>query len=303
MAMAMANPPGRANYEPNSWPEDVGGPREDPVRGFASYPVQETGAKGRVRSERFADHYSQAGQFYRSQTEIERHHIINAFVFELSKVESTAIRVRMVAGLRNVHEGLAGSVADGLGFDSMPDPLPAAREPITDLPVSPALSILANGPTNFAGRKIGVLVSEGADAATLTALRESASQEQVMLEFVAPAIAGFHASDGELIRADQTLDGGPSVLYDAVAIVASEHAVAALAMNPAARDFVTDAYSHRKFIGYVDAAAPLLEATGLSAVLDAGFVNLSGDGNFLTACRQVRFWEREQVLAQAGSRS
>src|SRR6185312_11946287 len=61
--MAMHNPKGRANYEPNSWGED-GGPRENPSIGFTSYPEPITGEKLRVRSESFADHYSQAKQFY-----------------------------------------------------------------------------------------------------------------------------------------------------------------------------------------------------------------------------------------------
>ena len=39
----------------------------------------------------------------------------------------------------------------------------AARAPITDLPPSDALSILANGPESFVGRKIGVLTADGAD--------------------------------------------------------------------------------------------------------------------------------------------
>src|ERR1700761_2467096 len=55
--MAMHNPKGRANYEPNSWGAD-GGPREDPKRGFRSFPSEETGPKARLRPESFADHYS-----------------------------------------------------------------------------------------------------------------------------------------------------------------------------------------------------------------------------------------------------
>src|SRR6185312_14208750 len=69
--MAMTNPKGRVNYEPNSWNGQGGGPRESPKKGFHSYPAQEEGAKLRIRSETFADHYSQARQFYISQTEIE----------------------------------------------------------------------------------------------------------------------------------------------------------------------------------------------------------------------------------------
>ena len=39
----------------------------------------------------FADHYSQARQFYKSQTPLEQNHLANALVFELSKVETPAI--------------------------------------------------------------------------------------------------------------------------------------------------------------------------------------------------------------------
>ncbi len=62
--MAMKNPKGRVNYEPNSWGV---GPRENHETGFKSVAVKEDGAKLRVRSERFSDHYSQARQFYISQ--------------------------------------------------------------------------------------------------------------------------------------------------------------------------------------------------------------------------------------------
>ena len=78
------------------------------------------GAKRRLRPESFADHYSQARQFYVSQTEVERRHIADAFTFELSKCEREEIRARMVAGLRNVDEDLAAAVAEGLGLRELP---------------------------------------------------------------------------------------------------------------------------------------------------------------------------------------
>src|ERR1700744_5532942 len=85
--MAFYNVKGRANYEPNSWGGVEGGPRESPERGFRSFPAPESGEKVRARGELFADHYSQARQFYVSQTATEQTHIKDAFVFELSKVE------------------------------------------------------------------------------------------------------------------------------------------------------------------------------------------------------------------------
>ncbi len=107
--MAMTNPAGRVNYEPNSWQAPTGGPREDPARGFQHLPGRpgRPGAKRRLRPESFADHYSQARQFCSARPRSSSSTSIDAFVFELSKCDRPAIRTRMVAGLRNVDEDLA----------------------------------------------------------------------------------------------------------------------------------------------------------------------------------------------------
>src|SRR6185312_11291302 len=190
-------------------------------------------------------------------------HITDAFTFELSKCDRVAIRSRMVAGLRNVGDDPAGTVAEGLGLPGLPDPLPAARKTVRDLPGSAALSILANGPDSFAGRKIGILVTDGVDAAKLDEVKSAAEQAQVNVELIAPAVGGVDDSDGNHAPADQKIDGGPSVLYDAVILLASKHGLPALAAQPAVRDFVADAYAHCKFIGYTGDASPLFEAAGL----------------------------------------
>src|SRR5512146_1431224 len=199
--MAVANPVTRANYEPNSWGPQAGGPREDPVNGYRSYPEETAGAKRRLRADSFADHYSQARQFWVSQTAVERRHIADAFAFELSKVERQEIRARMVAGLRNVDEDLAAAVAESLGMRDLPAAAGPARAPRRDLPPSPALSILGRGPGNFAGRRIGVLVTNGADAATLAALRAAAADEGATVQVVAPVVGGVDISDGTLVPA------------------------------------------------------------------------------------------------------
>lgn len=147
--MAMMNPGGRVNYEPNSWSD--GGPRESHQRGYQSYPVVPEGAKRRIRSESFADHYSQARQFYISQTEIEQMHIANALVFELSKVETSSIRERVVAHLPNIDDILAQRVADGLGLAKLPKVAPAAQKTRTNLKASNALSIQKNTPQTLIG--------------------------------------------------------------------------------------------------------------------------------------------------------
>ncbi len=93
--MQMQVPKGRVNYEPNSLAP--AGPRETPTRGFASFPAKKTGNKLRVRPESFADHYSQARLFFASQTPPEQDHIVAALLFELSKVQTPAIRERVVS--------------------------------------------------------------------------------------------------------------------------------------------------------------------------------------------------------------
>ena len=122
-----------------------------------------------MRAETFADHYSQARLFYRSQTISEQAHIASSFVFELSKVaQLDQVPGRMVANLRNVDEDLASRVADGLAID-LPKKTPAAKEPI-DMPPSDALSIHKNMLATLEGRKVGILIADGSDADELAAI-------------------------------------------------------------------------------------------------------------------------------------
>ena len=227
--MAMMNPKGRVNYEPNSWSGKEGGPRESPEQGFHSYPAEEEGSKLRIRSETFADHYSQARQFYVSQTATEQTHIVAALTFELSKVETPKIRTRVVSHLLNIDEDLAKQVADGLRLKEMPKPADAAKPTLQDLKKSPALSILLNSPNSFQGRKVGVLVTDGVDMSILKSLEAAAKEEGALLEIVAPQVGGVEASDGSWVEAKQKIDGGPSVLYDAVALLPSQDGAILLA--------------------------------------------------------------------------
>jgi catalase len=297
--MAVLNPQGRVNYEPNSWGGAEGGPRESPEAGFRSFPVEERGRKVRERSASFADHYSQARQFYASQTKPEQGHIANALVFELSKVENPAIRSRFVSHLPHIDVKLADRVAKGLGLHEKVPTAQPAKEPRSDLKPSRALSIVLNGPKSFAGRKVGVLVTDGTDRQLFEDLKSEIEAEGATLEVVAPTVGGVKASDGTLIEAQQKIGGGPSVLYDAVAIIPSEAGVQALLKNAAAKDFVSDAFAHLKFIAFIDAALPLFGKAGIADDMDDGFIQLAtakGAAAFVVACRKLRRWEREQMV-------
>ncbi|MBY3183286.1 MULTISPECIES: catalase [Rhizobium] len=291
--MAMRNPVGRVNYQPNSWNQ---GPRESPVQGYRHFPAEEQGAKVRLRPESFADHYSQARQFYISQTPPEQRHIAAALIFELSKVETPVIRERMVSHLMNIDETLASKVGHALGFKSMPKPADAAMPTRQDLEPSPALSIVERGPKRFEGRKLGILVSDGTDAAIFKALLAEITEQKAAFEVIAPKIGGVTLSDGNWIEAHQMIDGGPSVLYDAVALLPSAEGTGDLLKEATARDFVADAFVHCKYIGYVETALPLMQKAGIADSLDEGVMALAAAKDvpaFIKALGKLRVWGRE----------
>jgi catalase len=295
--MAMRNPVGHVNYEPNSFGE---GPRESPQRGFTSFADVEHGPKRRLRAESFADHYSQARQFFISQSLCEQAHIAAALTFELSKVKTPVIRERLVSHLLNIDEGLARKVAGGLGLKKMPKAADAAMPTRQDIEPSPALSILQNGPQRFEGRKLGIMVTEGTDANLLKALKAALAKAGATFEIIAPQVTGAKASDGSWIDADQMIDGGPSVLFDAVALLPAAAAMDQLLQEPTARDFVADAFAHCKFIGFVEAAFPLMKKSGISDEdLDEGCVILKvakDAKEFVDSLAILRVWEREAKL-------
>ena len=291
--MAMRNPTGRANYQPNSWEL---GPRESSVKGFQSFQEPVEGTKQRVRSETFADHYSQARQFYISQTDTEQNHIAAALTFELSKVKTPVIRDRVVSHLVNIHDDLAGKVAQDLGIKEMPAAAEAAMRTRMDLKPSPALSIIQNGPNRFEGRKLGIMLTEGADAAAFNALKAAIKKAGGVCEIITPEIGGVNISDGSAVAGDQMIGGGPSVLYDAVALLFGPETGEDLAHKPEACDFVADAFAHCKFMALSPEALPLVKKVGIEDSLDDGVVHLGASKDvkeFASLLGELRHWKRE----------
>ena len=291
--MAMHNPKGRANYEPNSW-GDQGGPRENPETGYKSANVQYSGEKTRVRSETFADHYSQARQFYLSQTPLEQVHIQDALSFELSKVETREIAERMVSHLMLIDDQLGMNVADKLGISPLPKVATPAVDLNKNLMISDKLSILKNAPNSFKGRKLGIIVGDGTDSKLLSKLIEETQDVGGVIELVSRNKHGVKTSDGETMSAQQKIDGAPSVLYDAVAILITKDEAEKISQLQPFKDFISDAYHHKKFIAYNSEIEPLLIMCGLAEV-DLGCFDISGKSNihdFLSSCADLRFWDR-----------
>lgn len=290
--MQMGLHPQRVTYSPSLL--DPTGPREDPAKGFRSFPAPVEGPKLRQRSPTFADHYSQARQFFVSQTEPEQNHLVSALIFELSKVEALIVRAAMLGHLVNIDQGLGERVAAGLGHDAPIVPAEAAVQTRTDLAAAPSLSILARLAPTLVGRKIGVLVTDGAEAALVADLMAAAKSAGATIEVIAPRVGGATLDDGVKLAADHQLQGGPSVLFDTVVLAVSEAGVAALLKEAAAVAWVHDAFAHLKVIGASAAAEPLLAKAGV--VADAGLVPLTDRAHvadYIEMAKAGRIWGRE----------
>jgi len=286
--MQMAQPTGRVAYEPNSLSNSS--PREAGARGFRSAVVEESGNKGRIRPESFVDHYSQARQFYLSQSTIEQAHIASALVFELSKVEHEHIRQLMVGHLIHIDPSLGKRVAAGLGMEKLPNP-PKNAAPIQQFKPSPPLQIIGKMKPTMEGRAIGILVAEGSDAGLLTSLLKSAIDEKASVKIIAPKIGPVKLHDGSCVVAVGQLAGTPSVLFDAVAVVLSQRGFSALKKESAAIDFVRDAFGHLKAILVDEGGMELMKAAAIEP--DEGVVRETDLVGFLKAAK-TRQWEREK---------
>ena len=299
--MQMDVPRGRVAYEPSSLDDD--GPRECPTHGFTTYPAPEQGDKRRIRAESFADHYSQARLFWLSMTEPEQRHIVNGFAFELGKVDTLAVRKRMLGHLDNIHAELQIRVADALGMAGQATPVAPAAPTVPDQKPSPALSIISKAPKTLRGRKIGVLITNGADDALLDDLMQSARTEGAQVELVAPKVGGITTAGGTQWAANHSVSGGPSVLFDTVVVLTSDEGVKTLLGESAAVDWVRFAYAHLKIIGHVRSARPLFEKAAVDMHADEGLRPLDSGGGvdgYLKAAMRHRIWDREPKVSTPG---
>jgi catalase len=287
--MQMEQPTGRVAYEPNSLSKDS--PRESP-RGFHSATIKESGDKMRIRAESFADHYSQARQFFISQTSYEQAHIASALVFELSKVENSYIREVMVGHLLHISEDLASRVAKGLGFDKMPK-APQVAAIVQDMPPSPALQTIGKMKDTLQGRLIGILIADGSDVTDIDSIRKAVIKAGAIVKIVGPKIGGAKLSDGSILHVDGQLAGTPSVIFDAIAIILSSEGAKSLSMEATAIDFVRDAYGHLKAIAMDKGGESLVKSANIH--MDAGVIDALKTDDFIFAAK-TRQWDREKLI-------
>jgi catalase len=296
---------GRVSYEPNSL--GAGCPFQAGAAGFVSFPEPREGGDHKVRgkAERFADHYTQATLFWNSQTDVEKRHIIGAFRFELSRVQTPAVRERMVSGLMNVAAELAQRVAAGLGIREMPTPMPKVltRDVTPEVSVSPALSLFARpGDRSIRTRRVAILLADGCDGAALVTLADRLTSEGAVPRFVSATLGPVQAAAGDAIEVDVSLEAAPAVLYDALVILDGDEAISALGADGRTLEFVKDQYRHCKPILALGSGKQLLDACGIDTTLqgsepDSGIIIASNASaatdDFVAAIAKHRHFARE----------
>ena len=265
---------GRVAYEPNS----LGGGcpfQAGAAAGFTSFREPIEADKVRGKPQRFAEHYTQAELFWRSQTPVEQAHIVRAFRFELTRVQTPGIRRRVVAQLANVATDLAEAVAAGLGIE-LPPPLPKAAPKVAapEVTSSPALSLSSRpGEPTVATRRVALLVADGLDAATVTGLHAKLAAAGAVPRFVGPSMGAVTSAEGASIPVEVTMEAAPSVLWDALALPGGAAAVEALMAQGYALDFVRDQYRHGKAIFVPPGAEALLRKLGVPRTLASGAID------------------------------
>ena len=211
---------GRVAYEPNS----LGGgcPFQAGAAGFMSFPQPVEEDKVRGKPEKFAEHYNQATLFWNSQSDVEKQHIIRAFRFELTKVQTAAVRKRVVAQLRNVAEELARAVADGLGLTSCPMPCrngeAAGQSRKSSHPQ--ALSLLCAARDRPASRP-GASRSSSPMASTAQRRSQCSSSWRRKARCRASSessSARFSTDGGPALEIEVSMETAPSVVWDAMIV-------------------------------------------------------------------------------------
>ncbi len=262
---------GRVAYEPNS----LGGgcPFQAGKVGFMSFPQTTEEHKVRGKPEKFAEHYNQATLFWESQSGIEKQHIIRAFRFELTKVQTVAVRERVVAQLRNVAAELAQSVADGLGMNALPEPLPTVlkRAPKPEVLSSKALSLLARpGQDGIKTRRIALIVANGVDGEAALMLHRQLTDQGGVPRFVGVKLGRVQSETGDPIEIEVSMETAPAVVWDAMAIVDGGRSIDELSNSGHAMEFLKDQYRHCKPILLMGKAERLVAKAGIPPTLPSG---------------------------------
>ncbi len=301
---------GDVSYFPNS--KASGCPYQAMLNGeegYQSHKEPVDGKKVRARSESFADHFSQARLFFRSQTTAEQEHIINAYTFELSKVNDPKIRERELAILNKIDKELAAKVGSNLNivppteldeltlkFVKQNHPNYTGNLVNTEVEKSEALSMAVKpGEGTLKTRQIAFLVEEGVSKASVDTMKSAIEAEGAKAVLISGKPGYMKFAEGGTQNIEHTYRTEASVLYDAV-YTPTGQSVEKLAQTPEYFQFIQEAYKHCKVVAFADGAETLAEKSHLQK--DEGVIlqtdNAGWISTFVEKAKQHRLWDLEK---------
>ncbi|HXT34262.1 MAG TPA: catalase, partial [Chloroflexota bacterium] len=294
---------GPASYSPNSLSGGCPMLAPESAGGYVPYPAPVEGNRKRARAEGFRDYFSQATLFWQSLSAPEQQHLVDAARFELGKVESKAVRERMLGLFAHVNPDLARRVSAGIGVavpadNPRPGNLPPSGKPIVDR--SPALSMANTVKDTIASRRVAILAGSGINLAEIQAVRSALEAAGARAEVVAPVLGPIVGTGGDRVEADKAISTVGSVMYDAVLVPCGPPSEAAPMKQEEMRRFIAEAYWHGKTIGATGAGIEWLRQIGIAGgAADVGVITTQGMGDlsafserFIAAIAQHRHWER-----------
>jgi catalase len=281
---------GRVNYSPNSLGDGCPMMTPEAMGGYAHHAERVDGHKIRARSESFMDHFSQARMFWKSLTPVEQDHLVDAAHFELGKVETMAVRERVVALFHHIDADLATRTAAGIGVampTGMPDPevtltianvagphgaevRQGVSKPARDVEPSPAVSITHLNGDTIQSRRVAILAADGVNHAEVMAVKDALERGGALIEVVSKTLGELRSDNGDSLAADKTFVTTASVMYDAVLVPGGMDSVETLKNHGDALHFVNEAFKHCKAIGAMGEGVELLAAADIEGVAFAG---------------------------------
>ena len=311
---------GRTSYTPNSIRGGCPFTASKDAGAFVHHMEKLDGQKVRARNPAFKDYFSQAKLFYNSMSEVEKQHILDAFHFELGKVEIMEIRERMVHMVANIDRELAVEIAKGIGVSEKLDEAKikeAAKDATKpekakkSVDRSPVLSQENHPGKSVKGRKVAVLLDEGFDYESFKTVKDQLEKGKAMVDVISKNQGQKTSANGEKVKAEKTYLTTASVLYDAIFVPGGKH-MEVLKKQGDVIHFLKEAYKHCKPIGATSEAVELFKSLALPEVQLAGEKTPVESMGVVTctkkgACNEFaalfekslikhRHWEREKTI-------
>ncbi|MDT8860245.1 catalase [Alkalihalobacillus sp. MEB130] len=276
----------QVNYFRNSIAQNTPGPTSPEEGGFLHYPEKVEGSKIKASSASFKDFFSQARLFWNSMSPVEKLHIIEAFSFELAKLDRPSIRQQVIDMFVNVDQDMATTIADNVGANP-----PTGKHVPVDAS-SPALS-QANTPHYSFSLRVGVLIGNGFKGNEVRKVIDFLKQQGIFVEIVSEKLGTLSGDDGTEVKVDKTFLSTHNVLFDSLYIVGGQSSNQ-LEFDRYISEFISGVYKHYKPIGIATTGQAHFQATKMNNLAGVVFADNSPEfaKEFSLAIAQQRFWDR-----------